>query len=201
MDGLIKNENIITYNISAHAKQRYAERIMVKDNSTDVACFIAKNEEKIKTDINKLIYYGNLIYTGRQFQKDGKGNIIDVYLKDCWVVLADNKAKNVITLYKIDLGLDDEFNLAYISKMIEKMNSYKDVLENTKQQIESESNTYREMIADAEAQIKEYRTMIKNLEELCVGYKTIIDNNHVKLAQANKDVADVVNTLIGKKEF
>ena len=195
------NENMIVYNISAHAKQRYAERIMGKENDIDVNRFVVLNEEKIKTDINKLIYYGELIYTGRQSQKDSKSSVVDVYLKDCWVVLADNKAKNVITLYKIDLGLDDEFNMAYISKMIKKLNLYKAILENTKQQIENESNTYREIIDDAESQIKEYRTMIKNLEELCVGYKTIIDNNHVKLAQANKDVTDIVNTLVGKREF
>lgn len=195
------NENIIQYNISAHAKQRYAERIMGKENDIDVNRFVVLNEEKIKTDINKLIYYGELIYTGKQSQKDSKSSVVDVYLKDCWVVLADNKAKNVITLYKIDLGLDDEFNMAYISKMIEKLNLYKAILENTKQQIENESNTYRKIIDDAESQIKEYRTMIKNLEELCVGYKTIIDNNHVKLAQANKDVTDIVNTLVGKREF
>ena len=195
------NENIIIYNISAHAKQRYAERIMGKEDDLDINRFVVLNEEKIKTDINKLIHYGELIYTGRQSQKDGKGNIVDVYLKDCWVVLADNKAKNVITLFKIDLGLDDEFNKAYISKMIEKLNIYKEALEHTKQQVELESNTYKTLIDDAEIQIKEYRTMIKNLEELCVGYKTIIDNNNVKVAQANKDVVDIVNTLVGKKEF
>lgn len=195
------NENIIIYNISTHAKQRYAERIMGKEDDLDINRFVVLNEEKIKTDINKLICYGELIYTGKQSQKDGKGNIVDVYLKDCWVVLADNKAKNVITLYKIDLGLDDEFTKTYISKMIEKLNAYKEVLENTNQQVQVESNMYRGMIDDAEAQIKEYRTMIKNLEELCVGYKTIIDNNNVKVAQANKDVADIVNTLVGKREF
>ena len=64
-----------------------------------------------------------------------------------------------------------------------------------------ESDTYKKMIADAEIQIKEYKAMIKNLEELCVGYKTVIDNNSVKTAQANKDVVDVLNTLIGKREF
>ncbi len=194
-------ENVITYNISAHAKQRYAERIMGKENEIDVNRFITLNEEKIKTDIHKLIHYGELIYTGKQSQKDGKGNVIDVYLKDCWVVLVDSRAKNVVTLYKIDLGLDEEFNKAYVSKMLEKLNSYKEVLENTKQQVQAESNMYREMIVDAETQIKEFRAMIKNLEELSVGYKTIVDNNNVKVAQANKDVADVVNTMIGKREF
>ena len=194
-------ENVIRHTISKHAMQRYAERIMGKEDDVDVNRFVYLNEEKIQTDINKLINYGELIYTGKQTQKDGKSNVIDVYLKDCWIVLVDNRTKNVITLYKIDLGLDDEFNRAYISKMLEKLNTCKEVLENKKQQVQEESNTYREMISDAEIQIKEYKTMIKNLEELCVGYKTIVDNNNVKIAQANKDVADVVNTMIGKKEF
>lgn len=193
-------ENVITYTISAHAKQRYSERIMGKED-TDVNRFITLNEDKIKTDINKMINFGELIYTGKQSQKDGKGNIVDVYLKDCWVVLADSRTKNVITLYKIDLGLDDEFNKAYVSKMLEKLNICKEGLEIIKQQVQTESNMYREMMAEAETQIKEYRGMIKNLEELCVGYKTIVDNNNVKVAQANKDVAEVVNTMIGKKEF
>ena len=95
-------ENRIEYNISAHAKTRYAERIMGKED-IDVNRFVTLNDDKIKTDINKLISYGELIYTGKQSQKDNKGNIVDVYLKDCWVVLADSRAKNVITLYKIDL--------------------------------------------------------------------------------------------------
>lgn len=193
-------ENKIEYNISAHAKTRYAERIMGKED-IDVNRFITLNEDKIKTDINKLIQYGEMIYSGKQSQRDNKGNVIDVYLKDCWVVLVDNRSKNVVTLYKIDLGLDDEFNKAYISKMIEKLNGCKEVLESVQQQVQEESNTYREMIKDAETQIKEYRGMIKNLEELCAGYKTIIDNNCVKVSQANKDVAEVLNTLIGKKEF
>lgn len=174
---------------------------MGKDNNCDVKHFILNNEEKIKTDIHKLIQYGELIYSGKQSQRDGKGNVLDVYLKDAWIILVDNRSKNVVTLYKIDLGLDDEFNKAYISKMMEKLNTYKEVLENTQQQIQEESNTYREMINEAETQIKEYRSMIKNLEELCVGYKTIIDNNCVKLSQASRDVADVLNTMIGRREF
>ena len=194
-------ENIVKYNISKHGMERYAERIMGKEDSVDINRFITMNEEKIKTDINKLIHYGELIYSGKQTQKDGKGNVIDVFLKDCWVVLVDNRNHNVVTLYKVDLGLDDEFNKIYISKMMDKLNTHKEILENIKQRVQEESDTYRRMIEDAETQIKEYRTMIKNLEELCVAYKTVIDNNSVKIAKANRDVVDVVNTLIGKREF
>ena len=194
-------ESKIEYKISNHAATRYAERIMGKEDNTDIARFVILNEDKIKTDINKMIEYGTCIYSGKQTQKDGKGNVIDVYLQNCWVVLADNKSANVITLYKIDLGLDDEFNKAYISKMVEKLNANKETLASIQLQVQEESNTYKEMISDAENQIKEYRTMINNLEELCEGYKLIINNNSVKVSQANKDVVDVVNTLIGKREF
>ena len=193
-------ENKVEYNISAHAKQRYSERIMGKEDA-DVNRFVTLNEDKIKTDINKLIQYGQLIYSGKQSQKDGKGNIVDVFLKDCWVVIADSRIKNVITLYKIDLGLGDEFNKTYISKMMEKLNANKEVLESVQRQVQEESNTYKEMINDTEAQIKEYRSMIKNLEELSIGYKTVIDNNCVKITQANRNVAEVVNQMINKKEF
>ena len=197
----VKIDNTLEYKISNHAKQRYAERIMGKDDAGDINRFIIGNEEKIKTDIHKLIYYGQSIYSGKQSQKDGKGKVLDVYLKDCWVVLVDNSNNVVVTLYKIDLGLDDEFNKAYISKMIEKLNKCKESLENTRSEVQGESNMYREMTNNAETQIKEYKSAIKNLEELCSAYQTIINNNDVKMLQANREVAEVVNTLVGKKEF
>lgn len=192
------------YTISRHAMERYSERIMGKDENIDINRFITLNEDKIKTDINKMISYGELIYTGKQNKsKDGKNAnaVVDVFLRDCWIVLADSKSKNVITLYKIDLGLDDEFNRIYISKMLERLSESKVALEETKKQVEAESNTYKKMIADAETEIKVYKSMIKNLEELCEGYKMIVDNNIVKVSKASREVAHILNTMIGKKEF
>ena len=195
-------ENAIEYKISRHAAERYAERIMGKEDNVDINRFVTLNEDKIRTDINKLISYGDLIFTGKQSHKEGKNNVINVYLNGCWIVLVDEKNKNmVITLYKVDLGLGDEFNKEYISKMIGKLNECKENLHIVEEQVKTESNMYREMINDVESQIKEYKSMIKNLEELCVGYKTIIDNNCVKVSQANRDVVEVVNSLVGKKEF
>lgn len=194
-------EEIKVYTISAHAKQRYAERIMGKDDTVDVNRFVTTNEEKIKTDINKLIQYGEKIYSGKHASKDSKGSVIDVYLKDCWVVLADNKSNNVVTLFKVDLGLDDEFNKTYVDKMVEKLHTAQNELEEVQNVVSEESASYRTMIEECETQIKDYRTMIKNLEELCAGYKMIIDNNIVRVSKANRDVAEIVNTLIGKKEF
>lgn len=197
----METENKVEYKISRHAQERYSERIMDKEDTMEINRFITLNEDKIKTDINKMINYGELIYRGKSTGKNSKGNMIDVYLKDCWVILVDKNSSNVVTLYKIDLGLDDDFNKEYISKMVEKLNKSKAVLEEVKLQVYEETNMYTEMINDAETQIKEYRGMINNLEELCAAYRSIISNNSVKESQANREVAEIVNTLISKKEF
>ena len=196
-----EHTNIACYKISRHASERYAERIMGKDDTIEINRYVTLNEDKIKTDINKMIEYGDMIYRGKSAAKNGKNNMLDVYLKDCWVVLVDKSSETVVTLYKIDLELGDEFNRTYINKMLEKLNTYKAKLEEVKLQVLNETNMYSEMLHDAETQIKEYRGMIKNLEELSIGYKSIIDNNIVKETQANREVAEVVNSLIGKKEF
>lgn len=196
-----ESKQFYDYNVSRHAMERYVERIMGKEELGDINRFIITNEDKIKVDINKLIYYGELIFTGRQSQKDGKGNVVDVYLKDCWVVLLDNRSRNVITLFKVDLGLDDDFNKTYVSKMMEKLNASKQNLLEIQQKVKEEADTYKELITDAEIQIRDFRSMIKNLEELCTGYRLIIDNNCVKITQATQEVTEVLNTLIGKKTF
>lgn len=192
---------LTNYKISKHAQTRYSERIMGNSDANSINRFIAENEDKIKTDINKLITYGECIYVGKQSQKDGKGNVLNVYLKDTWIVLVDIRAEVVVTLYKIDLGCGDEFNVQYISKMMEKLNSHKTNLENIQLEVNKESIMYKELIDDAQYQIKEYKAMIKNLEEMADSYQIIINNNVVKVAQANREIADILNTLIGKREF
>lgn len=190
------------YTISNHAKQRYAERIMGRDDTTEINRYVNLNEEKIKTDINKMITYGELIYTGIQHKNDKKlAAPVDVYVKDCWVVIADNKIKNVITLYKIDLGVDDEFNKLYINKMLEKLNTAKKAADEIRHQIEEENLGYTEVIEESEISIKQYRSMINNLEKLIDGYNIVLSNNMTRVAEADMATAEILNTLIGKKTF
>lgn len=191
----------IIYTISKHAKERYAERIMEKDSILEINTFIVQNEDKIINDINKMIHYGQLIYTGKQTQKDGRSYNVEVFLNGLWIVIVDEKSKNVITLYKIDLGVDDEFNQEYVNRMMDKFNAAKENLEVITSKIDKENDSYKTMIEQNIEQINEYKSYIKNLEELNIGYKTIIDNNTVRVRVADKEVADILNKLIGKKEF
>lgn len=193
-------EDMKLYNISKHAATRYAERILGKDDSAEVARFVTTHEEKIITDISKMINYGELIFSGKQYTRDGRGNMLNVYMSQTWVVLVDMK-DNVITLYSVDLGCGDDLNNEYVSRMLGQINTAKEELEEIKKKNEEEATNYRGMIEENEASIKEYRSYIKNLEALNDSYKSVIDNNIVNTSIAERKVADIVNALIKKKEF
>lgn len=194
------SENI-TYTVSKHAKERYTERIMDKATANEINTFLVQNDDKIVNDINKMIQYGGLIYTGKQIQKDGRSYNVEVYLNGLWIIIVDLKSKNVITLYKIDLGVDDEFNQEYVRRMMDKFSAAKENVELVTYEVEHENDSYESLIRQNTDTINEYKSYIKNLEELNAGYKTIIDNNNVKIRMADREAVEVLNKLIGKKEF
>ena len=194
------SENI-TYTVSKHAKERYTERIMDKATANEINTFLVQNDDKIVNDINKMIQYGGLIYTGKQTQRDGRSYNVEVYINGLWIIIVDLKSKNVITLYKIDLGVDDEFNQEYVRRMMDKFSAAKENVELVMYEVEHENDSYESLIRQNTDTINEYKSYIKNLEELNAGYKTIIDNNNVKIRMADREVVEVLNKLIGKKEF
>ncbi len=192
-------------NVSAHAKERYARRIMNKDDENEIKRYAIENSDKIISDINKMIEYGKEIYNGRKVDKNNKDTIISVYVKDTWVILVDNPRNNVITLYKVNL-IDDEdddekFNQTYVDMMLKKLKSAKDMLDIKSSQIRKENGDFADVIKENEDLINNYKSYIKKLEALNDGYREAINNSNVIIAIAEKKVINIVNRLIGKKEF
>lgn len=188
------------YTISKHARERYAERIMDRESKTDIARYANENEEKISIDINKMIEYGNVIYEGKQM-RDGKNCNITVVLKDAWIILCDAPRNTVVTLYKINLGLDDDFTKLYIDKMMAKLSAAKEKLNNDIVKIRQEIQDYAILIENNKMLINGYKGKVNTLEALNKAYQEVIDNNNVLISVAEEEVTDVINKLIGKKEF
>lgn len=194
------NYKLETLKVSNHAKERYSERIMDKDNKADMLVFIQKNEQKIKEDIFKMITYGELLYSGKP-TVDYNKQPVDIFLKDTWVVIVDIAKQNVITLYSIDLGLGDEFNKQYIEKLLEKLKQAKERHEEALIGINTQIDTYNTIIKENVDQINEYRRIIKSLENQNQGYLEVIDNLRVENTAAERGVRDVIAVMTGKKVF
>lgn len=183
--------------ITQHCKERYAERIMGRDTRSDIAVYVAQNQEKIEEDINKMATYGEILYTGQLKDK----NIVNVILNGTWVLLTDRDNKKAITLYKIDFGLGEEFNKGFIEKMLDKIQNAKTDYLDVLNEIDKERENYQKIIEESTMQINEYKWYINNLTAQIDGYKQIIAAEDAKKAQAENVIKTTIMELVCKKEF
>lgn len=185
-------------NITQHAKQRYAERIMDRNDKTDVAVFIAAHEAKITEDINKMIEFGTKIYSGKDLT-DKTQEIHDYYLNGTWVVIVNPKKEAVITLYSVDLGVGKDFNETYINLLIQKLHSANEELDAKTVELKNQADEYNQIIENNNGTIQEYRRIIKSLEEQNEGYKTMVNSLHVNFEVAEQEVRNIVKTMINRR--
>ena len=186
--------------LSQHSKERYSERIMDKDTKSDIAVFVAQHEQKIKEDIYKMIVYGTLLFSGKPNYEYNK-QPVDIFLNGTWVIIVDIAKCNVITLYSIDLGVGSEFNQEYINKLMNKLNAAKDEYDTVNIGIQTQKETYSSIIKENNEQINELKTMIKNLEKQNQAYLDVIESLDADRIVAEKEIRDIITTMIGKKIF
>lgn len=184
-------------NVSAHAKQRYAERVACKDQE-DVKAWVAQNNEKIERDISELVNHGKCVYQGK---KSDTRKPVDVIVNGTWIILTDAADGTVITIFKVTLGLDDAFDKEYVDKMVAKLNDKKAVYQQACEKVKQMNDDYQQICDDLESEIAEYKASVKNMEELVKSYKDIINSNTVMTAKAKRDMEQVVNDLVNKKVF
>lgn len=187
--------------ITKHAKERYAERIMDKGDTRDINLFITQNEEKIKTDIEKMVNYGEQIFSGRTTGGKPGCNPVNVYRNGLWIILEDSKSHDVITLYKIELGADEDFDTEFVNRMMVKLDEAKSEQRDIEKEIAIERENYQSLVRDGEDLINTYKGYIKNLEQMNAGYKAVIDSLQVKNSLAEQKIKNIIARLIGKKEF
>ena len=193
--------NLETLKISNHAKTRYAERIMDRESKLEVNVFIQEHDEKIKTDITKMIQYGTLLYSGKPTSDIYDRRPVDIYQNGLWIIIVDSGKNNVVTLYSIDLHVGDELNQIYVGKLLESLNAAKQNYEEVKAEIDMQANNYKDIIAQNEALIATYRKDIKELEKYTEDLRGVIDGLNTRATLAEREVRDIVAIMIGKKIF
>lgn len=184
--------------ITEHAKERYAERIMGKQGKNAIIAFAATHGDKIEEDISKMIEFGECIYSGRDVS-DRDQSLCAVILSGTWILLVNVENNKLITLYKIDLGIGEDFNKEYVSRLVQKMKDSQMQLEEVRKNIADKKQDYLSMIEENEKAITEYRTMITKLEKLNSDYKSVVQDLDVECSKAEMELKQTIKTLIGKR--
>jgi len=188
-------------NISRHAQTRYAERIMTKDDEADVNLFISNHIQKITEDITKMIKYGDLLYEGRSIKQEWNKSVVQIYMRDNWIVVVDKDKQNVITLFTIDLGVGEEMNQLYLSKLREQLDAAKVVCKQKCDEIELQKQTYQSLIENNEDVIAENNRINKSLEEQNEMYRGLIKAEETNKELAEKEIRRIVGVLTSKSIF
>ena len=195
----------VNYTISNHAKRRYAERVMGRNDEASINQFISDHEDKIEVDINKMLNYGTLLYSGKTFVESKDLSIIndpiDVFCNGLWILFVNNKSKVVITLYKINLGAGEDIDRQFVESLIKSIRERSAIWDESKQRGRETIDKIHEDIEAKNTEIAEYRSRIKILEEVIEGLRgeSVAINKGIEMNE--KLVRDVVLKLIGKKFF
>lgn len=185
--------------VTNHAAMRYSERIADKESLSDINAYIGRNREKIDNDINTMLNHSDFLYHGRVGGKD-KG-IVDVYLSGTWILLLDSTKSKVITLYKVDFNVGEDFNKQFIQKILERMEMHKKELNEVKKEVAEQRENYLQIIKDNKSQIAEYKDAIRKLENLNSDYQDIVDMMDAKCTATEIAIRHDVEDLVMKREF
>lgn len=193
------------YIITQHCKERYAERIMDKNERNDIAVYVARNQEKIENDINTMMQYSELLYTGylrdRSDEAIREKKEVRVYLCGTWVLLADKLNNKIITLYKIDLKVGEDFNKQFVAAKKVAIDEARAKVNKVAESYCQFRNQYRDIIQECESKIAEHNNAIKKLTCQKNAYQALIDNSDIEVKEANEALKTQIMELVCKREF
>ena len=169
------------FKFTDHVLLRYCERVKDKDSGTDAKQYFITNETRVREEIDKLYLSSELLYKGKLGATERP--CVELYgNKNGWVFIVDPKEFFIITLYKIDLEVDDEsFNQLYVEKAF--------------QALRDKSAAHIKLCEEMDAEILEaQRDKNANLEEIKILKK------HIKVLEESNEAFDTFIRLKQSKK-
>lgn len=181
-----------------HVLERYVERTKGYTDPLEVKQYLVLNEETVKERILKLFESAELMYTGKLREY----NAAEIYInKNGWVFPLDKKNNKLITVYKVDLKLGEEFNREYTSRMMEAILAIKTEFESMQFDIMMHSEEIKEANEALKEKIALHKSIIKNLEDELKNNNERIIINTKKLGDKENELQMKLEDFICKKIF
>lgn len=180
-----------------HVLERYVERTMNKTGN-EVKQFLAQNEEQVRQQILKLFqssepfWYGknkNHNYTYFRINKNG------------WLIVIDKNKTKLITLYKIDLGLGEDFNKQYIAEMKKLVKMKNEDIENEKIELDKKIEENTKTIEELKSQNSLLQSQIKINNETIEILEKTKDNDLDKISFKEEELKEKIEKFVGAKIF
>lgn len=181
-----------------HVLERYVERTKGYTDQLEIKQYLVTHEEVVKERIMKLFESSDLMYTGklREF------NSAEIYInKNGWVFPLDKKNNKLITVYKVDLHLGEEFNSEYTSRMMTAILAIKNEFESMQFDIMEQTEEIKKSNEELKTKIALHKNIIRTLEEEQKNNNDRITINNKKLGDKENELQMKLEDFICKKIF
>lgn len=153
-------------NVTNHALRRYIERIKECEKNC-VEQNLNLNKEQYQIDLNKMFEQSRLIYTGRFNDKYTETNF---RLVDNIILITDLRDTKIITLYRVEYGIDRETDLMIIENLLRKLDKTEKEYINIMNEISSEKD---KLLAEREGLTSEIETLKETLDAMNESLKVL----------------------------
>lgn len=161
-------------NITNHCLDRYTERILGISDTQTMKQYIAQNRDMLVKDIERILEYANMVYTG---QINGDKSTKNYWLRDNIVIVTDTGNSTAITLYKIDFGFGEKTDKMITSNLLDEITIFREKICNIKSEIDNNVEYKKTEIGNIENEITALKEQIFMLE-----FKKNTLENEVKVA-------------------
>lgn len=180
-----------------HVLERYVERTMNKSGN-EIKQFLAQNLDQVKEQILKLYQYSEPFWYGKN--KDHNYTYFRIN-KNGWVIVIDKNKTKLVTLYKIDLGLGEEFNKEYIMAMTEKIRQEMQDIDNNRSSYETKIKENDEVINDLKSHNNLLQSQIKVNNDTIELLQKSSDLDLQKISIKEQELKAQIEKFIGAKMF
>lgn len=180
-----------------HVLERYVERAMGKAGS-EIKQFLAQNEQLVKDQIMKLYQYSEPFWEGKNKEHNYAYFRIN---KNGWLLVIDRNKNKLITLYKIDLGLGEDFNKQYITAMTETVKDQTQEIENCREDYQNTISNNNDVIEELKSQNSIMQAQIKANNDTI---EMLGKNADIKLQKINikeQELKAKIEKFVGAKMF
>lgn len=191
----------LVLNITDHAYERYAERVKGRKTPQEISAIIRDNKEKFTKELKFLYLSSEIIYHGAI--GGNKNNNTDVMANpDGWMLIYDRDKKNLVTLYKIELGTGDpDFDRQYVKLALAQIAELKKKSQEAVAERKKSDEDIDFKIMELQDHINQLKTIMENEQKIIDGLKLIKSGNKSKEQQAFYDYRNAVEAYGAKDKF
>lgn len=179
-------------NVTNHALRRYIERIKECEKNC-VEQNLNLNKEQYQIDLNKMFEQSRLIYTGRFNDKYTETNF---RLVDNIILITDLRDTKIITLYRVEYGIDRETDLMIIENLLRKLDKTEKEYINIMDEISFEKE---KLLAEREGLVSEIETLKETLDTMNESLKVLskyINTFSYKEKQAKSEMEIIAKKIV-----